>query len=79
LESNAEKTALTAFDRLFEDRPAYERILRKRLLETATNAFRRRFALSEDYSDEKIIDMLIWKFIPFLRQGAVRDGSVVYI
>ena len=56
----------------------YERVLRERLLEPAVHAFRQRFALSADYTDEKIIDTLIWKFIPFLEKGAVRDGSVAY-
>jgi hypothetical protein len=56
----------------------YERVLRERLLETAIHTFRQRFSMSAVYSDEKIIDTLIWKFIPFLERGAVRGGSVVY-
>jgi hypothetical protein len=56
----------------------YERVLRERLLEAAISAFRQHVALTSDYSDEKIIDTLIWKFIPFLERGAIRGGSVVY-
>jgi hypothetical protein len=56
----------------------YDRILRERILADALEAFRRRFCLPPLYSDHKIIDTLIWKFVPYLESGALRDGSVVY-
>jgi len=56
----------------------YDRILREGLLAPAIDELRRHFQLPADYSDQKIIDTLIWKFVPFLESGAVRDGSVVY-
>jgi hypothetical protein len=56
----------------------YDRILREGLLASAIEELRRRFQLPTDYSDQKIIDTLIWKFVPFLESGALRDGSVVY-
>jgi hypothetical protein len=56
----------------------YDRILREGLLAPAINELRRHFEVPADYSDQKTIDTLIWKFIPFLESGAVRDGSVVY-
>jgi hypothetical protein len=56
----------------------YDRILRKGLLALAIEELRRRLQLQADYSDQKIIDTLIWKFVPFLESGALRDGSVVY-
>ena len=56
----------------------YDRILREGLLADALHAFRRHFSLPPLYSDYKIIDTLIWKFVPFLESGALRDGSVVY-
>jgi hypothetical protein len=56
----------------------YGRVLNGGLLDPSIQAFRRRFKLSADYSDEKIIDTLIWKFVPFLGKGAIRDGTVVF-
>jgi hypothetical protein len=56
----------------------YDRILREGLLASAIDELRRRFQLPAEYSDQKIIDTLIWKFVPFLESGALRDGSVVY-
>jgi hypothetical protein len=56
----------------------YDRILREGRLASAIGELRRRFQLPADYSDQKIIDTLIWKFVPFLESGALRDGSVVY-
>jgi hypothetical protein len=56
----------------------YDRILRDGLLADALHTFRRHFCLPPIYSDHKIIDTLIWKFVPFLEGGALRDGSVAY-
>jgi hypothetical protein len=57
----------------------YDRILREGLLADSVQTFRQHFGLPPLlYSDQKIIDTLIWKFVPFLERGALRDGSVVY-
>ena len=56
----------------------FERVLKDGLLSPAVSEARRRFQLPADYSDQKIIDTLIWKFVPFLEKGAVRDGSVQF-
>jgi len=56
----------------------HDRVLRQGLLNPAIDALRRHFRCPADYSDEKIIDTLIWKFVPFLERGALRDGSVVF-
>ena len=56
----------------------YTRILHHGLLAHAIARFREHFQVGSDYSDRKIIDTLIWKFVGFLRSGAVRDGVVVY-
>lgn len=56
----------------------YERVLREGLLAGSVQTFRRHFGLPPLYSDQKIIDTLIWKFVPFLEAGALRDGSVAY-
>jgi len=56
----------------------YDRIVRERLLADSLQKFRRHFSLPPVYSDHKIIDTLIWKFVPFLEKGAFRSGSVAY-
>jgi hypothetical protein len=56
----------------------YDRVLRDRLLSPAIDAFRQHFRMETDYSDEKIIDTLIWRFVSFLWNGALRDRTVVY-
>ena len=56
----------------------YGRVLDQELLAQAITQFRARFGVNEAYTDRKIIDTLIWKFIGFLKGGAVRDGVVVY-
>ena len=66
---------LRSYEFLIEE---YGRVLKHGLLAPAIDAFRQRFGVETDYSDEKIIDTLIWKFVPFLEGGAVRDGVVPY-
>ena len=56
----------------------FDRVLTEGLLSPAIAEVRQHFHLPSDYSDQKVIDTLIWKFVPFLKRGAVRDGSVVY-
>lgn len=56
----------------------YERILQEQFLNDALQTFRRHFCLPQVYSDHKIIDTLIWKFVPLLERGAIREGSVRY-
>ena len=56
----------------------FDRVLTEGLLSPAIAEVRQHFHLPPDYSDPKLIDTLIWKFVPFLERGAVRDGSVVY-
>jgi hypothetical protein len=56
----------------------FDRVLTEGLLAPAIAEVRQHFQLPPDYSDQKVIDTLIWKFVPFLERGAVRDGSVVY-
>ena len=59
-------------------RKEQERILREELLAPAIKGFRSHFAPDESYTDEKIIDTLIWKFVGFLSNGALRDGHLIY-
>jgi len=56
----------------------YDRILREGLLAPAIDAMRGHFQLPTEYSDQKMIDTLIWKFVPFVESGALRDGPVVF-
>ncbi len=56
----------------------YERVLQRGLLAAAIARFREHFQVNEGYSDRKVIDTLIWKFVGFLKSGAIRDGVVVY-
>ena len=54
----------------------YQRILTQGLLAPAIEGFRERFQVP--FSDQKVIDTLIWTFVKFLQDGAVRDGVVQY-
>jgi len=56
----------------------YGRVLEQGLLAQANTQFRARFSVNAAYTDRKIIDTLIWKFVGFLKRGAVRKGIVVY-
>jgi hypothetical protein len=56
----------------------YDRVLREGLLRPAITTFRTRFCVGNDYTDEKIIDTLIWKFVSFARSGAIRDRAISY-
>jgi hypothetical protein len=59
-------------------RAEYGRVLEQGLLAQAIAQFRMRFGVNAGYTDRKIIDTLIWKFVGFLKGGAVRNGVVVY-
>jgi hypothetical protein len=56
----------------------YQRVLKEGIMGDAISTFRNHFDLTNLYSDQKIIDTLIWKLVPFLESGAVRDGIVMY-
>jgi len=48
----------------------YDRILREGLLADVLHWFRRHFSLPPPYWDHKVIDTLIWKFVPALAPWA---------
>lgn len=56
----------------------YGRVIEQGLLAKAVTQFKARFRVNAVYTDRKIIDTLIWKFVGFLKSGAVRNGVVVY-
>jgi hypothetical protein len=56
----------------------YARVLRDGLLSSAIREFRRSFNPPQTYTEQKVIDTLIWKFVPMLQKGALREGTIVY-
>jgi hypothetical protein len=55
----------------------YRRILKDSLLQESITAFRERFN-SKHFTDEKIIDSLIWAFTSYGFNGAVINKSIVF-
>ncbi|HVN15534.1 MAG TPA: hypothetical protein VMT73_07315 [Anaerolineales bacterium] len=56
----------------------YERILQYGLLEYSINQFRLKFDPGQEYTDNKIIDTIIWRFVSFMRSGAIVNRRVTY-
>ena len=54
------------------------RILDNLLLSKSIVKFREYFKLSQEYTDQKIIDTLLWKFTAGLRSGALIHGELRY-
>lgn len=55
----------------------YARVLQNNLLATAIQEFKRQLK-PQHFTDEKIIDSLIWAFVGLLRKGALMNGQIVY-
>jgi hypothetical protein len=55
----------------------YARVLNGRLLATAIQEFRLRLN-PQHFTDEKIIDSLIWAFVGLLKKGALPAGRIAY-
>lgn len=66
---------LTAFHDFL--RAEYARVINRRQLATAIDAFRQRFK-PQQHTDEKILDWLIWKFVNLADDGALLNGQIVY-
>ena len=58
-------------------RREYARVLADGLLTRSIAAFRAKFK-PVHFTEEKVIDSLIWAFVSLLRSGGLRNGSVVY-
>lgn len=58
-------------------RREYARILADGLLTKSIAAFRAKFKPLR-FTEEKVIDSLIWAFVSRLRNGGLGDGSIVY-
>jgi hypothetical protein len=55
----------------------YARVLQNNLLTTAIQEFRLRLN-PQLFTDEKIVDSLIWAFVAFLWNGALPNGQIIY-
>jgi hypothetical protein len=56
----------------------HRRVLDNGILKDAIGRFRRRFGLGNDYTDNKVVDTLIWGFTALLEKGAILNGTVRY-
>jgi hypothetical protein len=57
----------------------YGRVLQRGLLSHPMQAFRQRFAQQQQhFTDEKIIDVLIWAYAGLLRRWALINGRIMY-
>ena len=55
----------------------YARVLKGGLLNVAIQEFRLRLK-PQHFTDEKIVDSLIWAFVALLRKGALPKGKIAY-
>jgi hypothetical protein len=55
----------------------YQRILQKKLLAKAIRGFRQQFS-PRHFTDEKIIDSLLWAFVSLLKRGGLTNGQITY-
>jgi hypothetical protein len=56
----------------------YKRIVSADLLAPSIQSFRKHFRVRKVFTDEKVIDTLIWGLVRLLKRGAIRDRSIVY-
>jgi hypothetical protein len=52
-------------------------VLQNNLLAPAVQEFRLRLN-PQHFTDEKIVDSLIWAFVGLLRKGALQKGQIAY-
>jgi hypothetical protein len=55
----------------------YRRILRQNLLSASIQKFRNHFN-PRHFTDEKVIDSLLWAYVALLRNGGIINGTVIY-
>jgi hypothetical protein len=58
-------------------RQEYRRVLQNNLLAPAIQEFRVRLS-SQHFTDEKIVDSLIWAFVGLVWKGALQKGQIAY-
>jgi hypothetical protein len=56
----------------------YARVLKYGLLTSSIQEFRLRLK-PQHFTDEKIVDSLIWAFVALLRKGALPKGQIAYL
>jgi hypothetical protein len=70
---------LSAYQKAYEFlQKEHQRIIDNNILSAAISKFRAHFDLPVTYTDQKIIDTLLWKFTSFLRAGAIRESKIKY-
>jgi len=55
----------------------YRRILQNNLLGVSIQGFRQQFN-PQHFTDEKVVDSLLWAYVALLRNGGITDGTVIY-
>lgn len=55
----------------------YSRILKQGLLQKPIFEFRKKFN-AQHFTDEKVIDSLIWSFVSLLQKGSLIDGKIMW-
>ena len=55
----------------------YQRILRKKLLVRSISSFRKQLQ-PQHFTDEKVIDSLLWAVVSMLKRGALVGGQIIY-
>jgi len=55
----------------------YRRILTNGLLAQSIQAFRKLFN-PQQFTDEKLIDSLLWAYVALLRNGGLTNGAIIY-
>jgi hypothetical protein len=56
----------------------YQRVVSHGLLANAVAQFRSTFDVGDEYTDVKVIDSLIWKFVSFAGKDALRERKIIY-
>jgi len=56
----------------------YKRILKEGLLTVSIEAFKQRFNPLH-FTDEKVIDSLLWTYVDFLRDDGLINGTIIYL
>jgi hypothetical protein len=66
---------LRSYDFLLRE---HKRVLDNGLLSESIRKFRVRFALPSTYTDQKVIDTVLWRFSAYARAGAIMNGKIEY-
>jgi len=66
---------LTFYDFLVAE---YARVLREQLLDPAIRRFRKEYDHQQSFTDERVVDLLLWSFVRLLRDGAQRENRLLY-